>query len=121
MTETAKSATETRKAGLSRRALLKGGAAAAAASTFPAPMLWAQNIKDITITHTGQSYSTITNIAEQANQDLDFTVVMQTLDNTTQVNRMLTQPETLQIVDVPNTNMKYFVGRDILMPLNVSE
>ncbi|WP_238364752.1 ABC transporter substrate-binding protein [Mesobacterium pallidum] len=107
---------------LSRRSLLKTGAAAAAASAFPAPMLWAQNIKDITITHIGQSYSTIPNIAEQANADLGFTVDMQTVpDNTAHINRLLTQPQTVDVTDVPNTNMKYFVGRGVLMPLNVAD
>ena len=38
------------------------------AAAFPAPMIWAQNIKDIKIVHVGQSYSTIPNIAEQANR-----------------------------------------------------
>ena len=80
----------TRGAHLTRRSLLKTGVAAAAASAFPAPMLWAQNIKDITITHIGQSYSTIPNIAAKANEDLGFTVDMQTVpDKTTHVNRML--------------------------------
>ncbi|QOL79896.1 ABC transporter substrate-binding protein [Pseudooceanicola spongiae] len=109
------------KTGLSRRSLLKTGAAAGVASLFPAPMLWAQNIKDIKIVHAGQSYSTIPNIAEQANKDLGFTVEMQTLDQTTQTNRMLTQADTLDVVDLPNTSMKYFLGRDILMPLAVKD
>ncbi|SLN57285.1 hypothetical protein AQS8620_02526 [Aquimixticola soesokkakensis] len=109
------------KTGLSRRALLKTGAAAAAASALPAPMLWAQNIKDITITHIGQSYSTIPQIAEKANEDLDFEVVMQTApDTTTHVNRLLTQPDTVDVTDMPNTNMKYFLGRGVLMPVPVS-
>ncbi|MFV0244541.1 MAG: PotD/PotF family extracellular solute-binding protein [Qingshengfaniella sp.] len=107
---------------LSRRSLLKTGVAAAAATALPAPMIWAQNIKDITITHIGQSYSTIPNIAEQANVDLDFKVDMQTVpDNTAHVNRLLTQPETVDVTDVPNTNMKYFTGRDVLMPMHVSD
>ncbi|MBB97590.1 MAG: ABC transporter substrate-binding protein [Rhodobacteraceae bacterium] len=122
MTDPVKTSTTSPKKGLSRRSLLKTGAAATAAAAFPAPMIWAQNIKDIKIVHVGQSYSTIPNIAEQANKDLDFTVEMQTSpDNTAQVNRMLTQPKSIDVSDVPITNMKYFVGRGVLSPVNVSE
>ena len=32
---------------LNRRSVLKGAAAGVAASTLPAPMIWAQNIQDI--------------------------------------------------------------------------
>ena len=55
-----------------RRALLKGAAAtatAAAASTLGAPMIWAQNIKDVTLVHVGSSYSAIIDIARQASQE----------------------------------------------------
>ncbi|MDF1857036.1 extracellular solute-binding protein [Pseudooceanicola sp.] len=107
---------------LNRRSVLKSGAAAVAASAFPAPMLWAQNIKDIKIVHVGQSYSTIPNIAEKANEDLDFTVEMQTApDLTSQINRLLTQPKSIDVTDVSNTSMKYFTNRGILMPLNVKD
>ena len=37
----------------SRRSLLKGGAAAVAASAFPAPMIWAQDIKDVVLRQAG--------------------------------------------------------------------
>lgn len=107
---------------LSRRALLKTGAAAAAATVFPAPMIWAQNIKDVTITHIGQSYSTIPTLSEKAQEDLGFKVVSQTApDNTSHVNRILTQSETIDVTDVPQTNMKYFVGRGVLMPMPLKE
>ncbi|WP_226624960.1 ABC transporter substrate-binding protein [Alloyangia pacifica] len=124
MTKSDLPATKTppRRRGLSRRGLLKSGAAAAAASAFPAPMLWAQNIKDVTITHLGQSYSTIPEIEAKANEDLGFTVDMQTApDPTTHVNRLLTQPKSVHVTDMPNTNLKYFTGRGVLMPVNVSE
>lgn len=109
----------------SRRSVLKGGAALAGAALgggfTSAPMIWAQNIKDVTIRHIGQSYSTIPNIAAKANEDLGFAVEMQTVDLTTQTNRMLTQPKSVDIADVSNTAMKYYLGKGILMPLNVSD
>jgi putative spermidine/putrescine transport system substrate-binding protein len=58
---------------ISRRSVLKGGAAIAGTTAVTGfPMVWAQNIKDITLNHTGQSYSTLADIARQASQDLGF-------------------------------------------------
>src|SRR4051812_41664672 len=102
--------------GMSRRRLLKGagvtlGAAAGSGAITGFPTIWAQNIKDMKIVHVGQSYSTIQNIAAQASKDLGFTVEMQTVNGTTQVNRVLTQPQTMDVIDISNTQMKYYLGR----------
>ncbi len=44
---------------VSRRKVLKGGAAIAGVTAVTGfPTVWAQNIKDITLNHTGMSYST---------------------------------------------------------------
>ena len=65
---------------LSRRKVLKGAAAtaglAAGAQVIGAPTIWAQNIRDITLNHTGMSYSVLIDIARQATEDLGFTVEM---------------------------------------------
>ena len=56
---------------ISRRSVLKGGAAIAGTTAVTGfPMVWAQTIKDVTLTHTGMSYSTIVDIANPAN-DID--------------------------------------------------
>jgi putative spermidine/putrescine transport system substrate-binding protein len=114
-----------KKSHITRRGLLKASAATAGAAIGSGavtgfPTIWAQNIKDVTLTHIGQSYSTIQNIATKASQDLGFKVVMQTVDTATQTNRMLSQPQTIDVADVGNTAMKYYFGRDILqaIPLN---
>ena len=45
---------------ISRRSVLKGGAAIAGATAITGfPMVWAQNLKDVTLNHTGMSYSTL--------------------------------------------------------------
>ena len=41
----------------SRRNILKGGVAAVAASALPAPMIWAQNIKDVVLRQAGTGVS----------------------------------------------------------------
>ena len=111
---------------VSRRRLLKSAAVAAGAAAGSGvvtgfPMIWAQGLKDIKIVHVGQSYSTIQNIAKQATSDLGFTVEMQTVDAATQVNRLLSQPQTIDITDFGPTSMKYFLGRNLFAPIPVAK
>jgi putative spermidine/putrescine transport system substrate-binding protein len=52
---------------ISRRNLVAGGAAiAGSAAVSGFPMVWAQKLKDITLNHTGMSYSTLADIGKQA-------------------------------------------------------
>jgi hypothetical protein len=86
----------------SRRKLLKGAAAvagaAAGSSVIGAPVIWAQEIKDIELRHVGVSYSVVKAIGDQAAKDLGFKVTMQNLDTSAAINRFITQPNS---VDIP--------------------
>lgn len=118
--------TEIKTQGISRRNVLKGAAATVGAAIGSGvvtgfPTYWAQNSKDITITHIGSIYTTNPTVSEQANKDLGFTIQMQTLDNTTLINRLLTQPETVDVADFGNTSMGYFKNKGILMAIPVAE
>jgi putative spermidine/putrescine transport system substrate-binding protein len=67
--------------GLTRRRLLKSGAAVAGVAAGSGaitgfPTIWAQNIKDVTLTHVGQSFSVIPQIGQQASKDLGFKIDM---------------------------------------------
>ncbi|WP_158818867.1 PotD/PotF family extracellular solute-binding protein [Methylocapsa sp. S129] len=91
--------------GLTRRRLLKGaatvaGVAAGSGAITGFPTIWAQNIKDVTLTHVGQSFSVIPQIGEQASKDLGFKIDMQTVDYATQLNRLFTQPDSIDIADL---------------------
>ena len=97
--------TEHRKRGPSRRALLKGAAAAAglavgAKVTGGFPTVWAQDTKDIVINHSGMSYSTIIQIAERATEDLPFTVEMAVTDHAGMLNRLTTQSDSIDVADI---------------------
>lgn len=110
---------------ITRRGVIRAGSTAVGAAIGSGavtgfPTIWAQNIKDVKIVHVGQSYSTIPNIARQATADLGFTVEMQTVDTPTQVNRLLTQPQTIDVTDFGGPTMKYFLGRDVLAPIQLS-
>jgi putative spermidine/putrescine transport system substrate-binding protein len=117
---------EQQSKGISRRNLLKGAAATAGAAVGSGaitgfPTVWAQNIKDVTITHVGSIYTTNPTVAAQAAKDLGFKIEMQTLDQTTQINRMLTQPTSIDVTDFGNTAMGYFKGKDLIMAIPVEE
>ena len=112
--------------GLTRRRLLKGGAAAAglAAGTGAMtgfPTIWAQNIKDVVITHVGQSFSAIPQIAAQASKDLGFRIDMQTVDLNTQMNRLFTQPDSIDIADLSINVVPDIMKQKIGLPIPVSK
>ncbi|MHA1564277.1 MAG: ABC transporter substrate-binding protein [Alphaproteobacteria bacterium] len=109
---------------VSRRSVLKGAAAtgglAIGASVIGAPTIWAQNIKDITINHTGMSYSTIIDIARQASEDLGFKVEMSVTDHTGLINRMTNEPKAIDIADSEIWQTKVYVPQGVTQAVEVS-
>ncbi|AWI82419.1 ABC transporter substrate-binding protein [Alloyangia pacifica] len=85
---------------LSRRTLLKGAAAAGAASAFPAPMIWAQNIKDVTLRQFGTGVSNLNEVGQKVKEDLGFTLEMTALDSDAVTQRAATQPGSFDIADI---------------------
>ncbi len=84
----------------SRRSLLKTGVAAAAASAFPAPMIWAQEIKDITLRQFGTGVSNLNEVGQKVKEDLGFTLEMTALDSDSVTQRAATQPDSFDIADI---------------------
>ncbi|GIX13095.1 MAG: ABC transporter substrate-binding protein [Paracoccaceae bacterium] len=103
--------------GVSRRSVLKAGAAAVGAAAgsgvIGAPMIWAQNIKDITLNHTGMSYSTLIDIARKATEDLGFKVEMAVTDHAGMVNRMVNDPTSIDIADTEIWQTKVYVPQGV--------
>ncbi len=88
---------------LSRRSVLKGAAAtvtAAGASTLGAPMIWAQNIKDVTLRQFGTGVSNLNEVAARVKEDLGFTLEMTALDSDAVTQRAATQPDSFDIADI---------------------
>ena len=85
---------------LTRRNILKGGAAFAAGSTLGAPMIWAQNIKDITLRQFGTGVSNLNDVANKVKEDLGFTLEMTALDSDSVTQRAATQPNSFDIADI---------------------
>ena len=100
--------------GITRRTVLKGGAAAAGLAAGSGaitgfPTIWAQNIKDVTINHTGMSYSTLIDIARQATLDLGFKVEMSVVDHPGLTNRMVQDPGSIDVADSEIWQTKVYV------------
>ena len=99
---------------MSRQPVLKGGAAIAGTTAVTGfPTVWAQTIKDITLNHTGMSYSTIIDIARQASQDLGFKVEMSVVDHPGLTNRMVNDPNSIDIADSEIWQTKVYVPQGV--------
>ncbi len=85
---------------VSRRSILKGGAAFAAGTTLGAPMIWAQNIKDVTLRQFGTGVSNLNDVANKVKEDLGFTLEMTALDSDSVTQRAATQPNSFDIADI---------------------
>jgi len=95
----------TEKQGLSRRSLLKGGAAATGAALGSGaitgfPTIWAQNIKDVTLRQFGTGVSNLNEVAQKVKEDLGFTLEMTALDSDAVTQRAATQPDSFDIADI---------------------
>ena len=107
---------------VSRRAVLKGGAAVAGVTAVTGfPMVWAQNLKDITLNHTGMSYSTLPDIARQASQDLGFKVEMSVVDHPGLLNRLVQDPSSLDIADLEVWQSKVAVPQGALQGVEIAK
>ncbi len=84
----------------SRRNMLKTGAAVLAGTAFPAPMIWAQAIKDITLRQFGTGVSNLNDVANKVKEDLGFTLEMTALDSDAVTQRAATQPDSFDIADI---------------------
>ncbi|EIE52725.1 hypothetical protein C357_02214 [Citreicella sp. 357] len=80
--------------------MLKGGAAAVAASALPAPMVWAQEIKDVTLRQFGTGVSNLNEVGQKVKEDLGFTLEMTALDSDSVTQRAATQPDSFDIADI---------------------
>jgi putative spermidine/putrescine transport system substrate-binding protein len=92
----------------SRRAVLKGGAAAAASAALPAPMIWAQEIKDIKLRQFGTGVSNLNDVAKKVKEDLGFTLEMTALDSDSVTQRAATQPDSFDIADI-----EYWIAKKV--------
>jgi putative spermidine/putrescine transport system substrate-binding protein len=82
--------------------------AAVGASTLGAPMIWAQNIKDVTLRQFGTGVSNLNEVASKVKEDLGFTLEMTALDSDSVTQRAATQPNSFDIADI-----EYWIGKKV--------
>jgi len=105
-----------------RRAVLTGGAAVAGSALVTGfPMVWAQNIKDVKLNHTGMSYSTLADIGRMATEDLGFEVTMSVVDHAGMTNRMINDPGAIDIADIEIWQCKVVVPQGALQGIEISK
>jgi len=110
------------KSGTQRRTLLKGAAAAVATGTITgAPMIWAQNIKDVTLRQFGTGVSNLNDVANKVKEDLGFTLEMTALDSDSVAQRAATQPKSFDIADIEYWICKKVWPAGNLQPMDTSK
>ncbi|WP_081162216.1 ABC transporter substrate-binding protein [Ensifer aridi] len=122
MTTETKSATPAK--GISRRSLLKTGAAAVGAIAGSGaitgfPTIWAQN--PITLRQFGTGVSNINAIAEKCKEDLGITLEMTATDSDAAAQRAVTQPDSYDIADIEYWIAKKVFPTGVMQPMDVSK
>jgi putative spermidine/putrescine transport system substrate-binding protein len=111
--------------GITRRTLLTRavaavGVAAGAELIAGFPTVWAQRLKDISLLQVGGSYSAIIDIARQATKDLGFKIEMQNAASDALVNRVATQPQSLDIADIEYWMIVKLIPRGVLQGIDLN-
>src|SRR5471030_1502007 len=110
--------------GVGRPKMLKGAgvmAGAALGSTLGAPLIWAQNNKNIVLRQFGTGVSNINEIADKAKADLGFTIQMTAIDSDACVQRAVTQPNSYDVADIEYWMIKKIYPAKVLQPFDVKK
>ncbi|QEW07076.1 ABC transporter substrate-binding protein [Nitrincola iocasae] len=110
--------------GLTRRKLLKGAASVGAVALGSGaitgfPMIWAQNIKNITLRQFGTGVSNLNAIADKCKEDLGFNLQLTSLDSDSVTQRAVTQPNSYDIADIEYWICKKVFPSGAMQPLDV--
>ena len=111
--------------GISRRGLLKGAACVTAAAASSGvitgfPMIWAQNIKNVTLRQFGTGVSNLNSIADKCKEDLGFNLQLTSLDSDSVTQRAVTQPKSFDIADIEYWICKKVFPSGTMQALDIS-
>ena len=115
-----------KKPGLTRRQFLKNTAvlsvAAVASAPFSGfPMIWKQNIKNVTLRQFGTGVSNLNDIARKCKEDLGINLEMTALDSDAVTQRAVTQPKSYDLADIEYWICKKVFPAGVLQPMDVSK
>lgn len=110
---------------LGRRKVLKGAAGLAGAAlgsgVIGAPMVWAQNNKNIVLRQFGTGVSNLNDIADKCKADTGITIQMTALDSDACVQRAVTQPNSYDIADIEYWMIKKIWPAKVLQPFDTKK
>jgi len=109
--------------GMGRRSVIKGatalaGVAAGSGAVTGFPVIWAQNIKDVTLRQFGTGVSNQNLIAEQCKKDIGVTLQMTALDSDAVTQRAVTQPKSYDIADIEYWVCKKVFPAGVMQPMD---
>src|SRR5215207_4422319 len=109
--------------GISRRSLLKTGAAAIGVAAGSGaitgfPTIWAQN--PITLRQFGTGVSNLNAIADKCKEDLGITLEMTAMDSDAAAQRTVTQPDSFDIADIEYWICKKVFPAGVMQPMDTS-
>ena len=112
------------RAGISRRSVLKTGAAIAGLAAGTGiitgfPTIWAQN--PITLRQFGTGVSNLNAIAEKCKADLGITLEMTATDSDAAAQRAVTQPDSYDIADIEYWIAKKVFPAGVMQPMDVKK
>ena len=110
--------------GISRRKLLKTGAAAIGVAAGSGvitgfPTVWAQT--PITLRQFGTGVSNLNDIADKCKADLGITLEMTAMDSDAAAQRAVTQPDSYDIADIEYWILKKVYPAGVLQPMDVTK
>lgn len=113
------------RSGVSRRGFIKaagvvGGAALGSGAITGFPMIWAQNIKDITLRQFGTGVSNLNAISQKAKEDLGINLELTALDSDAVAQRVVTQPRSFDIADIEYWICKKTFPAGTMQPMDTS-
>nr|WP_198135720.1 PotD/PotF family extracellular solute-binding protein [Sagittula stellata] len=106
------------RAGWTRRNFLKTSGTALAATALPAPMVWAQNIKDVVLRTTSTGTAAANAVAAKAKEDIGVTIQFTALDTDSVNNRVVTQPDSYEIADIEYFSCRKVFPTGVLQPMD---
>lgn len=110
------------KTTLTRRgALALGGAALGSGAITGFPILWAQNIRDVTLRQVGTGVSGLNAIAEQVKKDLGFNLQLTIADTDAVAQRAATQGRAFDVADIEYFSIKKVYPTGVMQPIDVSK
>src|SRR4051812_4871254 len=103
---------------IGRRRLLRTAGLAASGAITGFPVVWAQNIKKVTLRQFGTGVSNLNAIAERVKQDLGFTLQMTALDTDAVTQKAVTQPKSYDVADIEYFITKKVFPNGVLQPMD---